>query len=336
MKGKGMRTFSRFTIFAYFFCLLAQSAFPQTTTYAIYPDPATINESAGILLFTIVRSGRLAGETLRVSTTTSEGYLNNGDYTNIFQKPVSFLPGQQSQTISVEIIDDPTTVETNETFGFIVQQTTGEPNTTYLAKSTFTITDDGTNQPTYFISPNPNYVNEQDGNVTFSIGRSGPTPAAVLEARTMESEGYVNNLDYVERDQTVPFATGQTAASFSVNLYNDTIPEYDETFGVIVQRNDGNPGTNYLAKGTFTILDDDRPPTPLITNPRLNGTTFSLSVGSQAGFEYVLEYKNTLDGAVWNPVQTNSGNNGIIGLTNTGVLDSNRFYRVHVRQQEQE
>jgi hypothetical protein len=35
--------------------LFNQSAFPQATTYSITPNPATVSESAGTLLFTISR-----------------------------------------------------------------------------------------------------------------------------------------------------------------------------------------------------------------------------------------------------------------------------------------
>ncbi|HEX4265122.1 MAG TPA: Calx-beta domain-containing protein [Verrucomicrobiae bacterium] len=260
----------------------------------------------------------------------TEGYLNHADYTDVRKQVVSFLAGQLSRTVSVTITDD-TTIETNETFGFIVQRNSVDPDTTYLAKSTFTITDDDLDQPTYSILPDPATVNEGAENLTFTIVRSGPTPAAVVEVRTIASEGYSNDGDYVNLDQTVPFATGQIAAIVSVNINDDTIAEYDETFGIIVERTDNDSGTNYLAKTTFTIMDDDRPAVPLITNLRLSGTTFTLSVGSQAGFKDVLEYKNTLNDAIWIPVQTNSGNGETIGLTNTGVIGSSRFYRVHVQ-----
>jgi hypothetical protein len=227
-----------------------------------------------------------------------EGYLNNGDYTDIFEQAVPFLSGQQSRTVSVTITDD-TTMETNETFGFIVQRQTGEPDTTYLAKSTFTITDDDLGQPTYFITPDPATVHEGiEDTLTFTISRPVSTPSAVVEVRTFASEGYSNDGDYEDLDQTVRFVSGQVSATVSVNIRDDRIVEYDETFGIIVEGTDSDSGTNYLAKTTFTILDDDRAAVPFITDPRLSGTTFTVSVGSQPGYSYVLDYKNTLNDAI--------------------------------------
>jgi hypothetical protein len=73
------------------------------------------------------------------------------------------------------------------------------------------------------------------------------------------------------------------------------------------------------------------PSSPLITSPKLSGTTFTLSVPSQTGFNYVLEYKNLLNDATWIPVQTNGGSGGAIGLTNTGATGPSRIYRVRVQ-----
>jgi len=52
----------------------------------------------------------------------------------------------------------------------------------------------------------------------------------------------------------------------------------------------------------FTLI-----PVPIISNPKLTGTTFTLSVPTQVGFSYVLEYKNSLSDANWTPVQTLGG-----------------------------
>ena len=73
------------------------------------------------------------------------------------------------------------------------------------------------------------------------------------------------------------------------------------------------------------------PSSPLITSPKLSGTTFTLNVPSQTGFNYVLEYKTTLNDANWIPVQTNNGSGGMIGLTNNGATGPSRIYRARVQ-----
>src|SRR5437867_3050214 len=120
-------------------CVLAHPAFAQT--YSITPNPATVSESAGTLTFTITRSGSFPAETIYASTTQTEGYSNSSDYTGIANQSVTFTSGQTTRTVTVTILND-STVESSETFGFIVQRNTSDPVTTYLAKSTFTITDD--------------------------------------------------------------------------------------------------------------------------------------------------------------------------------------------------
>ena len=75
-----------------------------------------------------------------VSTTQTEGYTNNGDYTGINSQSLSFSASQTQRTVTIFITND-TKVESNEKFGFIVQRNASDPVTTYLDKTTFTIID---------------------------------------------------------------------------------------------------------------------------------------------------------------------------------------------------
>jgi hypothetical protein len=69
----------------------------------------------------------------------------------------------------------------------------------------------------------------------------------------------------------------------------------------------------------------------IISSPKLTGTTFTLSVPTAVGFNYVLEFKNSLSDINWTGVQTNRGSGGMIGLTNNGAIGSSRIYRVRVQ-----
>ena len=191
---------------------------------------------------------------------------------------VSFTSGQTTRTVTVTILND-TTVENNETFGFIVQRNTSDPVTTYLAKSTFTITDDDVLATTYAITPNPATVGESAGTLTFTITRSGGTPAETIYASTTTGEGYANNGDYTGiANQAVSFTSGATTRTVTVTILNDTTVENNETFGFIVQRNTSDPVTTYLAKSTFTITDDDVLPTTYAITP--NPATVGESAGT--------------------------------------------------------
>jgi GH25 family lysozyme M1 (1,4-beta-N-acetylmuramidase) len=70
---------------------------------------------------------------------------------------------------------------------------------------------------------------------------------------------------------------------------------------------------------------------PVISSPKLTGSTFTLSVPTQIGTNYVLEYKNLMSDANWIPIQTNSGNGAQMTLTNAGATGSSRFYRIRLQ-----
>ena len=70
---------------------------------------------------------------------------------------------------------------------------------------------------------------------------------------------------------------------------------------------------------------------PVISNAKLTGSTFTLSVPTQTGTNYVLQYKNSISDANWIPIQTNSGTGGMMNLTNTGTVGPSRFYRIRLQ-----
>jgi surface antigen len=70
---------------------------------------------------------------------------------------------------------------------------------------------------------------------------------------------------------------------------------------------------------------------PVISNPVLTGTTFSISVPTQTGTNYVLEYKNSMSDVNWTPIETNGGNGAAISLIDTQTPSASRFYRVRLK-----
>ena len=226
------------------------------TTYSI-SNAATVSEGAGSLTFTVTRSGGLPAETIYASTLQDQGYTNSGDYTGLANQNVVFALNQTTATVTVAITND-TTVESNETFALIVQRNSTDPLSTYLAKSTFTITDNDTLATTYAITPNPATVNEGAGTLSFTVTRSGGLPAETIYASTLQDQGSTNSGDYTGlANQSVAFALNQTQKTVTVSITNDTVVESNESFSLIVQRNATDPLSTYLAKTTFTIIDND-------------------------------------------------------------------------------
>ena len=148
-----------------------------------------------------------------------------------------------------------------------MQRNSTDPVSTFLAKTNWTIHDEDTGaiQPSYSVAASPNPVNENGGSVTFTINRSGASPAETLFLSTLQgsTNGYsANGSDYNGLlNQQVTFSAGQTSAQVTISVINDAASELDETFGAILQRNPTDPVATYLAKTDWTIHDDDAAPT---------------------------------------------------------------------------
>ncbi len=72
------------------------------------------------------------------------------------------------------------------------------------------------------------------------------------------------------------------------------------------------------------------PPSPVISNVNLTGTTLTLSASTAAGSTYVLEFKDSLTESSWRNAQTLAGTGNEITLTDSSATSRTRFYRVRV------
>ena len=97
-----------------------------------------------------------------------------------------------------------------------MQRNSTDPVSTFLAKTNWTIhnEDTGAIQPSYSVAASPNPVNENGGSVTFTVNRSGASPAETLFLSTLQgsTNGYsANGSDYNGLlNQQVTFSAGQT------------------------------------------------------------------------------------------------------------------------------
>ena len=71
-------------------------------------------------------------------------------------------------------------------------------------------------------------------------------------------------------------------------------------------------------------------PTPSapLTNPTRKTGNFSVSLSSQSGRVYALEYKDSLSGLNWTPLPLAAGGGGPLTLSDSGATNTHRFYRV--------
>jgi Calx-beta domain len=152
--------------------------------------------------------------------------------------------------------------ENDESFGFLVQRNASDSVQTYLAKTNWTIHDDDTGPVTgYDVKANINPVSENAGSVTFTITRSGSMPAETVYVSTVQgsANGYAaNSSDYTGLiNHAVVFGANQTSANVTVIIINDTLPEAEDTFGLLVQRNSNDNLSTFVVKTNWTIIDDD-------------------------------------------------------------------------------
>ena len=245
-----------FIIFSGIILWLSFAATGFADTYTITPNPASANENAGLLTFTITRSSSSSAATVYASTVHDQGYSNNGYYVGVLNQTVSFSVGHTTAQVSVTINDLGLT-SGSEIFRFIVQQSPTDPVSTFLATDNFTIfNNDGAT--TYSISPNSAAVNENAGILAFTISRSSSSTATTVYASTVQDQGYSNNGFYVGiLNQAVNFSVGQNTADVTVTINDLGLASGSETFRFIVQQNPTDPVNTFLATDNFTIINND-------------------------------------------------------------------------------
>ena len=83
------------------------------------------------------------------------------------------------------------------------------------------------------------------------------------------------------------------------------------------------PGSAHFSiQGCFWIV-----PAPIFFGSKAAGTNFVLSVQSELGKNYTVQYKNVL-GMGWQSLAPVAGTGGIITITNGGAGVAQRFYRL--------
>lgn len=128
-------------------------------------------------------------------------------------------------------------------------------------------------------------------NVTRSGGSSGSVSVDYATSDGIASAGQ----DYQAASGTLSLADGQTSASFSITILDDSVYEGDETFGIALSNPQGGAVLGTQSSATATILDNETAPQP---------GTLSLAVGSYSVAEN--------GGSVQITVQRSGGSDGAV------------------------
>ncbi len=242
------------------FSITAQAAAPMPGALSV--NDVTVNEGnsgATDLTFTVTRSGGTLG------AVTADWALNfiTADaadlVTSTFNGTVSFVDGQGTATVVIQIAGD-TTFEANETFTIDLSNVTGGA-TIIDASGLGTITNDDA-APAGSLSINDVSIAEGNSgttNLTFTVSRSDGSAGAISATWTVANTT-TNAADFSgPLTGTVSFADGETSATVTVAVAGDTAYEANETFTVTLSAPLGG-ATISDAAGTGTITNDDAIP----------------------------------------------------------------------------
>ncbi len=211
-------------------------------------------EGSATVTLTVTRTGGKAGEVTVDYLTVDGDALGEADFAPDSGTLV-FPDGVTSRTIVIGLNDDDFD-ETNETFEVMLDAPVGGASLGTRNVATVVITDNDAAGEIRFSAPSIK-IDETAGEAEVTLTRSGGTAEGVTVDVTVVGGTASAEDDYSLMTETVEFAAGETTATFSLLVNDDSDSEGDET--VLLQL--ANPtGGATLGKGTnatVTIVDDE-------------------------------------------------------------------------------
>jgi len=215
------------------------------------------------------------------SQTVTVGYSVTGTATaggtdfTLADGTLTFTAGVTSQNIAVTVNND-ALVEANET----IIVTLASPTVATLGTNTvhtYTILDND--------SPNINFAaasssgSETVTSVTIPVNLSFASGSAVTVDYTVSGGGTAagGGTDFTLANGTLTFAAGVTTQNIAVTVINDALDEANETIVVVIS-NPTNANLGGTTTHTYTITDDDTPPTVAFSATTSNGSEATTTV----------------------------------------------------------
>ncbi len=221
------------------------------TTITLGSSSTTVNEGAGSIAITLLKTGDLSS-TSSIKYATIAGTATAGvDYGSEGTESagtIIFAPGQSSRQISIPINDD-FLAETDETFSFVIDQAGGA--TLGLQRTLGITIQDNDRSSIDFTQP---VVNEDDGTATVTVTRGNISGAASLDYITVDGTAKAGS-DYQTVSGTLSFAAGQASKTIAIPIINNNVGEVNETFTLKFSNAVGVQLATQQA--TITIIDDD-------------------------------------------------------------------------------
>jgi hypothetical protein len=213
-----------------------------------------------------------------VNYATADGTATAGSDYTATSGTLTFLAGETSKDVPVTLLGDAVN-ELNEDLTLNLSNADGA--TLPAGPGTVTIVDPSA-PPSLSISDA--VTNEGAGTLLLEVTRAGSTPGQNI---TVDYSGIAGanspsatpGSDFTLAAGTLTFTPSETSKTISVAIVNDTTPEQDESFRVVL----ANPVGATIARSTSTvkIVDNDsgpivgKPTTSTTTSPNLNTGPFT-------------------------------------------------------------
>ena len=199
-----------------------------------------VREDAGVMAFTISRSGN-ASQAASIDFATASGSATAGvDYTGVHQT-LSFAVGEVQKTVYVNITQDAMSEPSETVVGVISNASRGSVVTT---TATGTIVD---HSASVWSVSGSNVTEGSQVFMLYTVSRTGAVGAAQIDFATVGGTATAG-VDYTPVNQTLSFAAGQTSQVVRVAIANDGLAENNETIvGAIA-----NPSTGLIQTGSLS------------------------------------------------------------------------------------
>ncbi|HEY0549913.1 MAG TPA: Calx-beta domain-containing protein, partial [Verrucomicrobiae bacterium] len=222
-------------------------------TFVFSSATYSISEAGGAATITVIRTNGNQGF-VSVTVQTSGGTATPTlDYAPVAPTVLSFNPGQTVRTITIPIVNDLIS-EGTETVGLLLSNPTGGTSISVPGAATLSILDD---EASVGFASAALSATESFTNVLVTLVRTGNTNFGFSVTLNTSDGTATAGADYVSTTTTVTFAPGQTNATLTVAVLDDTLAEGDETVNLTLSSPSGGVVLGPIGTSVLTILDND-------------------------------------------------------------------------------
>jgi len=263
-------------------------------TFKVDKGTYTVLESAGTLAIIVRRTGTSLAGNVSVGYATIDGTASSEapprDYTATSGR-LTFNTGETMKTVTVPILKD-NLVDGDKTFTFALSEpSSGATLDPALSSALATIKDTDVAGQIKF-APATYSVGEGAGQVKLTVVRTGGTAGGVLvNFATLNGTavGGEDGLgDFEVTSGTLTFNAGNTSATITIDINQDTLAEGNETFQVELLNSSSGGTLVAPTVATVTIVDDESAfqfsaPTFTVTEGTANAVITVLRTGPLVG-----------------------------------------------------